>query len=72
MPLTIVVPQQSSLQWDLGETRGTVAVRMPHDQVALELLGRTGPLAVTSANLTGRPAATTPTRQPRCSPTRSR
>jgi tRNA threonylcarbamoyl adenosine modification protein (Sua5/YciO/YrdC/YwlC family) len=57
-PLTIVVREQSSLQWDLGETRGTVAVRMPHDAVALALLGRTGPLAVSSANLTGRPAAT--------------
>jgi len=57
-PLTVVVRQQSSLQWDLGETRGTVAVRMPHDKVALELLARTGPLAVSSANLTGRPAAT--------------
>jgi tRNA threonylcarbamoyl adenosine modification protein (Sua5/YciO/YrdC/YwlC family) len=57
-PLTIVVRQQSSLQWDLGETRGTVAVRMPHDKVALELLARTGPLAVSSANLSGRPAAT--------------
>jgi L-threonylcarbamoyladenylate synthase len=57
-PLTIVVRQQSSLQWDLGETRGTVAVRMPHDPVALELLSRTGPLAVSSANTTGLPAAT--------------
>jgi len=57
-PLTIVVREQTSLQWDLGETRGTVAVRMPHDAVALELLGRTGPLAVSSANTTGRPAAT--------------
>ncbi|MFL6023224.1 MAG: L-threonylcarbamoyladenylate synthase [Marmoricola sp.] len=57
-PLTVVVRQQSSLQWDLGETRGTVAVRMPHDKTALELLARTGPLAVSSANLTGRPAAT--------------
>lgn len=57
-PLTLVVRQQPSLQWDLGETRGTVAVRMPHDPVALELLGRTGPLAVSSANLTGYPAAT--------------
>lgn len=57
-PLTIVVRQQGSLQWDLGETRGTVAVRMPHDTVALELLARTGPLAVSSANLSGRPAAT--------------
>lgn len=57
-PLTIVCRQQPSLRWDLGETRGTVAVRMPDDPNALELLGRTGPLAVSSANLTGEPAAT--------------
>ncbi len=56
-PLTIVCRQQTSLQWDLGETRGTVAVRMPADDVALAVLERTGPLAVSSANLTGRPAA---------------
>jgi tRNA threonylcarbamoyl adenosine modification protein (Sua5/YciO/YrdC/YwlC family) len=58
-PLTLVCRQQSSLQWDLGDTRGTVAVRMPDHDVARELLGRTGPLAVSSANRTGRPAATT-------------
>ena len=40
-PLTLVCRQQASLQWDLGETRGTVAVRMPDDDVALELLART-------------------------------
>jgi tRNA threonylcarbamoyl adenosine modification protein (Sua5/YciO/YrdC/YwlC family) len=57
-PLTIVLKQQPSLQWDLGDTRGTVAVRMPADEVALALLERTGPLAVSSANLTGHPAAT--------------
>ena len=57
-PLTIVCRQQASLVWDLGETRGTVAVRMPDDEVALAVLERTGPLAVSSANLTGRPAAT--------------
>ncbi len=56
-PLTIVCRQQTSLQWDLGETRGTVAVRMPADELALAVLERTGPLAVSSANLTGRPAA---------------
>jgi L-threonylcarbamoyladenylate synthase len=55
--LTIVCRQQSSLQWDLGETRGTVAVRMPDDEVTLAVLERTGPLAVSSANLSGRPAA---------------
>jgi L-threonylcarbamoyladenylate synthase len=57
-PLTVVCKQQSSLRWDLGDSRGTVAVRMPDHPIALELLERTGPLAVSSANLTGRPAAT--------------
>jgi tRNA threonylcarbamoyl adenosine modification protein (Sua5/YciO/YrdC/YwlC family) len=57
-PLTVVCRQQPSLQWDLGDTRGTVAVRMPDHEVALELLARTGPLAVSSANLTGKEAAT--------------
>jgi len=57
-PLTLVLRQQPSLKWDLGETRGTVAVRMPDHDVALELLSRTGPLAVSSANRSGRPPAT--------------
>ena len=43
-PLTVVCKQQSSLRWDLGDTRGTVAVRMPDHPIALELLERTGPL----------------------------
>ena len=55
--LTIVCHQQPSLRWDLGETRGTVAVRLPDHPVAVELLERTGPLAVSSANRTGMPAA---------------
>ncbi len=59
-PLTLVGRQQTSLRWDLGDTRGTVAVRMPDDDVACAILERTGPLAVTSANLTGSPPATTP------------
>lgn len=58
-PLTLVVHQQTSLRWDLGETRGTVAVRIPDHEHALELLERTGPLAVSSANTSGEPAATT-------------
>jgi tRNA threonylcarbamoyl adenosine modification protein (Sua5/YciO/YrdC/YwlC family) len=57
-PLTLVCHQQTSLQWDLGETRGTVAIRMPDHDLARELLERTGPLAVSSANSTGLPAAT--------------
>ncbi|MCE7480438.1 MULTISPECIES: L-threonylcarbamoyladenylate synthase [Microbacterium] len=55
--LTIVLPAQPSLAWDLGDTLGTVAVRMPDQRVALELLEETGPLAVSSANLTGESAA---------------
>ncbi|HWD61874.1 MAG TPA: L-threonylcarbamoyladenylate synthase [Humibacter sp.] len=57
--LTIVLPAQPSLAWDLGETKGTVALRMPNNPVALALLRSTGPLAVSSANKTGMPAATT-------------
>ncbi|GAB3617832.1 L-threonylcarbamoyladenylate synthase [Okibacterium endophyticum] len=57
--LTIVLQAQPSLAWDLGETQGTVAVRMPAHDLARELLEDTGPLAVSSANLTGRPAAAT-------------
>lgn len=55
--LTLILRAQPSLAWDLGETRGTVAVRMPNHPVALELLAETGPLAVSSANLTGMNAA---------------
>lgn len=57
--LTLILLAQPSLAWDLGDTDGTVALRMPADEHALALLRRTGPLAVTSANLTGRPAALT-------------
>jgi tRNA threonylcarbamoyl adenosine modification protein (Sua5/YciO/YrdC/YwlC family) len=57
-PLTIIVNAQPSLAWDLGETGGTVALRVPAHPVALALLLRTGPMAVTSANRTGGPAAT--------------
>jgi tRNA threonylcarbamoyl adenosine modification protein (Sua5/YciO/YrdC/YwlC family) len=56
-PLTIVVRAAPSLAWDLGETRGTVAVRMPLQPVALEVLTQTGPLAVSSANRSGLPPA---------------
>ena len=58
-PLTLILRAQPSLTWDLGETRGTVALRMPDDEVALELLRRTGPLAVSSANRHGKAAAQT-------------
>ena len=57
--LTLVFRSSRSLAWDLGDTRGTVAVRMPMHPVALELLRETGPLAVSSANISGSPPATT-------------
>jgi len=57
--LTMVLKAQPSLVWDLGETHGTVALRMPNHKLTLELLGETGPLAVSSANKTGLPAAKT-------------
>jgi L-threonylcarbamoyladenylate synthase len=57
--LTIVCRAARTLSWDLGDTKGTVAVRMPEDPVTLDLLQETGPMAVSSANLTGQPAATT-------------
>lgn len=58
-PLSIVLTQIPSLSWDLGDAGGTVLVRMPLHPVALDLLARTGPMAVSSANRSGQPPATT-------------
>ena len=57
--LTLVFRASPTLLWDLGDTKGTVALRMPLHSVALDVLKQTGPLAVSSANRTGQPAATT-------------
>jgi tRNA threonylcarbamoyl adenosine modification protein (Sua5/YciO/YrdC/YwlC family) len=57
--LTLVVEHAPSLAWDLGDARGTVAIRMPLHPVALDLLAETGPMAVSSANRSGLPPATT-------------
>ncbi len=57
--LSLVVRQAPSLQWDLGDAHGTVMVRMPLHPVAIELLREVGPMAVSSANISGRPAANT-------------
>jgi tRNA threonylcarbamoyl adenosine modification protein (Sua5/YciO/YrdC/YwlC family) len=53
----MVLQAQSTLEWDLGETRGTVALRVPDHKITLALLEDCGPLAVSSANLTGQSAA---------------
>lgn len=55
--LTLVCRQQPSLRWDLGDTAGTVAIRMPLHPVAIEVLRETGPMAVSSANRSGQPPA---------------
>ncbi|WP_151549060.1 MULTISPECIES: L-threonylcarbamoyladenylate synthase [Corynebacterium] len=57
--LSIVIEQAPSLLWNLGDTRGTVMLRMPLHPVAIELLRATGPMAVSSANISGQPPATT-------------
>lgn len=57
--LTLVVRHAQSLTWDLGDSRGTVAIRMPLHPVAIELLEKTGPMAVSSANKSGHPPAQT-------------
>lgn len=58
-PVTIVVAADDNLRWDLGLNQGTVAVRMPFDDVTLDLIRAVGPIACTSANLHGHPPATT-------------
>jgi tRNA threonylcarbamoyl adenosine modification protein (Sua5/YciO/YrdC/YwlC family) len=57
--LTLVFRASPTLLWDLGDTKGTVALRMPLHSVALEVLKQTGPLAVSSANRHGHPSAIT-------------
>ncbi len=57
--LTLVFRASPTLAWDLGDTKGTVALRMPLHPIALDVLRQTGPMAVSSANRTGQPAATT-------------
>jgi L-threonylcarbamoyladenylate synthase len=55
--LSLVLRQAPSLTWDLGSTKGTVMLRMPLHPVALELLRDVGPMAVSSANVSGSPPA---------------
>lgn len=57
--LTVICRQQPSLRWDLGDVHGTVAIRMPAHEIALEVLRETGPLAVSSANVSGTAPAET-------------
>ncbi|AYY14279.1 threonylcarbamoyl-AMP synthase [Actinobacteria bacterium YIM 96077] len=56
--LSLLCHEQPSLDWNLGDTGGTVVVRMPEHDVALEVLQKTGPMGVSSANLSGNPPST--------------
>jgi L-threonylcarbamoyladenylate synthase len=57
--LTVICRRQPSLRMDLGDTEGTIALRVPDHELAREILRRTGPMAVSSANISGKPAALT-------------
>jgi L-threonylcarbamoyladenylate synthase len=57
--VTLVLPRsETAPPWVGDPEKNTVAVRIPGHDAALELLDRTGPLAVTSANLSGEPPVT--------------
>jgi L-threonylcarbamoyladenylate synthase len=56
-PLTVICRIQPSLRMDLGDSKDTIALRLPDHELAREILRRTGPMAVSSANLSGQPAA---------------
>ncbi|AMT70240.1 L-threonylcarbamoyladenylate synthase [Mycobacteroides immunogenum] len=58
-PLSVIVRHAPSLSWDLGDAQGSVMLRMPMHPVAIELLRAVGPMAVSSANVSGQPAALT-------------
>jgi tRNA threonylcarbamoyl adenosine modification protein (Sua5/YciO/YrdC/YwlC family) len=57
--LTLVVAAPANLRMDLGDRGDTIAVRIPDHEFTRELLRATGPLAVSSANTHGNPAANT-------------
>ena len=55
-PLTVVLERgKRSKTWMLGEATQTIGIRVPDHALSLALLERTGPLAATSANISGGP-----------------
>ena len=71
-PLTVICKIQPSLRMDLGDTEGTIALRVPDHDLARAVLRRTGPMAVSSANISGQPAALPAMRRSSSWATRSR
>ena len=58
--LTLVIPALASMAERVGSSTGTIGFRLPDDDFVQELVVRTGPLAVTSANEHGEPPMTSP------------
>ncbi len=57
-PLTCLIPKQPTLPESVSATE-TVGVRVPDHEVARALLRAAGPMAVTSANISGQPSPST-------------
>jgi len=57
-PLTVVIPKQPTLPESVSAIE-TVGVRVPDHEVARALLRAAGPMAVTSANISGQPSPST-------------
>lgn len=68
--LTLVLPASDRTPPELNpKSTGTIGIRVPNHPTALALLGRTGPLATTSANLSGQPPLIDPEAIARTFPT---
>jgi L-threonylcarbamoyladenylate synthase len=57
-PLTLVIPKSPEIP-EIVSSTDTIAVRIPDHHVALDLLRKTGPMAVTSANISSQPSPST-------------
>ncbi len=57
--LTLILRASDGMTWDLGNSQGTVQLRLPTDDFVLRLVGKIGPLACTSANRLDQPRPVT-------------
>ena len=56
-PLTLVLKKKDVINSEFTSGKDTIAIRIPNDQFVLELLKQTGPMFVTSANISNMPSA---------------
>jgi len=60
-PLTLIFKKSGKVPDEVTAGMDTIAVRMPDNRIALELIERAGlPIAAPSANISGKPSPTTP------------